>query len=428
MIRLAGASFGAIKIDLPLPASGPGETDPEGISPAHPDFSALLAFAFLGGLILNVMPCVFPVIGLKIMGFARQAHGNRREICLHGAAYAGGVLLCFWTLGAVVAGLGLGWGAQLQSKWFLFLLCHLFLILSMNMAGAFRIGTPLADGRFAAGGGGIRRSFGAGLLATVISTPCSAPFLGAAIGYALAAPVIWSFAVFTLMGLGFASPYLFLSAFPGLLKILPKPGPWLETFRQAMSFPLFAATAYLAWTLEATLGEWRFLALLIGLVLTALACWLFGRSQIDRPASPRLARLLGAIALPVLVSGLALGLPPRGTGLEWGDWSPEAVRSLRSEGRPVYVDFTARWCATCQINKLVWLDSELASLVAEKRVALLRADWTLPDERIALTLRREFNRAAIPVNVLYPPGEGRGRVLPEILTAGAVIREMAGLP
>jgi thiol:disulfide interchange protein DsbD len=416
----------ALSVRLPFPAPGAGLSRGGGFFEER-GFSALALFAFLGGLLLNVMPCVFPVIGLKILGFARQAHNDRRQILLHGLAYAAGVLLCFWVLAALVTGLDRGWGAHLQSPWLLFPLCHLFVILSMNLAGAFRTGSA-AFGVRAEAAEGWRRSFLSGLLATLASTPCSAPFLGVSLAYALSVPPLQAFLLFTLMGLGFASPYVGLAAFPSLLKKLPAPGPWMEGLRQAMSFPLFAAAAYLAWTLEAMLEEWRFLALLIGLVFTAMASWLYGRSQDSRPRSRRQSRVLLALALASLALGVWMGLPGSERDLDWGRWSPEEVTRLRNEGRPVYVDFTARWCATCQVNKRVWLDQDLRDLAEAKGVALLQADWTLYDERITSTLRHEFARAAVPVNVVYPPGGGPGKLMPEILTIAGLREEFSAFP
>ena len=415
----------AMSVRLPLPDPETAVFPNSGLY-AESSLPLLALFAFLGGLALNVMPCVFPVIGLKILGFVRQAHSDRRRILLHGLAYAAGVLLCFWGLAALAAGLDRGWGAHLQSPWLLFPLCHLFVILSMNLAGTFQTGS-VAFGVQAASEGW-RRSFLSGLVATLASTPCSAPFLGAALAYALSVPPHLAFLLFTLMGLGFAFPYVGLAAFPSLLKKLPPPGPWMEGFRQAMCFPLFAAAAYLAWTLEAMLEAWRFLALLVGLVLTAMACWLYGVSQNCRPRSRRRSRAFMVSALISLALGVWMGLPGGETELDWGRWSPEEVARLREQGRPVYVDFTARWCATCQVNKRVWLDRGLRELVEKKGVALLQADWTLHDERITLALRHEFARAAVPVSVIYPPGGGSGKVLPELLTIAGLRDEFASLP
>ncbi len=424
----ANAAAANFAIDLPVGAEGQGR--PPGLQkPVTQRPYMLLLFAFLGGLLLNVMPCVFPVIGLKIMGFAKQAHKDRRAVFLHGLAYAAGVLLCFWTLSFLVITMGRGWGAQLQSEWFLFALCHIFMIMSLNMAGVFEVGASVAGAtQNLTGNEGLKRSFLTGLLATITSTPCSAPFLGTALAYALSLPPILSLGVFTLMGLGFSFPYLALSLFPNWLKKLPKPGPWMDTFRQAMCFPLFATTAYMFWTMEAMTEEWQFLMLLFGLVLTAMACWLYGKSQKSQVKRPRASRILFFTALFSLLGGLWLGHPESESRLQWQEWSPEIVSRLREEGRPVYVDFTARWCATCQVNKRVYKDSEVAELLLDKNVALLKADWTQYDDRITSTLKGEFNKAAVPVTVLYPPGENRGTILPEILTVGNVSSVLEALP
>lgn len=397
--------------------------------PVEHQVSVLLAFAFLGGLLLNVMPCVFPVIGLKIMGFAKQAHKARRAVFLHGLAYTAGVLLCFWTLSFLVITMGRGWGAQLQSEWVMLAMCHIFMIMALNMAGVFEVGASVAGaGQGVAGSEGLRRSFFTGLLATLTSTPCSAPFLGTALAYALSLPPLLSLGVFTLMGLGFSFPYLALSLFPSWLKKLPKPGAWMDTFRQAMCFPLFATTAYLFWTMEAMVDEWRYLLLLFGLVLTAMACWLYGKHQRSFHKRPRMSRTLLFSAFALFAAGIWLGLPKAGNELEWEEWSPEVVARLREAGRPVYVDFTARWCATCQLNKRVYSDDDLRGLIEDKNVALLKADWTLYDERITHVLRDEFDKAAVPVTVLYAPGISKGTVLPDILTIENVKSALEILP
>ncbi|MCL2000165.1 MAG: thioredoxin family protein [Planctomycetes bacterium] len=408
-------------IDLPFRNADGAEAHPDGL-PVERQVAIILIFAFLGGLLLNVMPCVFPVVSLKIMGFAKQAHKERQVVFLHGLAYTAGVLLCFWTLSIFIIMIGRGWCAQLQSDWFLFALCHLFLIMAMNMAGIFELEAGTAEAaRSLSGRKGIQRSFLTGLLATIISTPCSAPFLGTALAYALSLPAVLSLGVFTLMGLGFAFPYLVLPLVPGWQKLLPKPGAWMDTFRQAMSFPLFGTTCYLFWTMEAMLDEWHFLMLLLGLVLTAMACWMYGKSQKSRIKAPSAGgRRWLAAAVVVLVCGVWMGIPKGGRLLEWQEWSPEAVSRLRREGRAVYVDFTARWCVTCQINKRVWDDPGVVEMIREKRIVLLKADWTLYDERITTTLKNEFNKAAVPVNVLYVPGVREARLLPEILTVGDV--------
>ncbi len=417
-------------LDLPIDISLQEQAFMNGPPKTAHDAAVLLFFAFLGGLLLNVMPCVFPVISLKVMGFAKQAHKDRRAIFLHGLAYAAGVLLCFWALAILVVSLGRGWGAQLQSALFVYALCHLFVIMALNMAGVFEVGSNAsAVGQSLSGRVGVKRSFFTGLLATVTSTPCSAPFLGSALAYALSLPAPLALGVFTLMGFGFALPYLALSLFPGWLKRLPKPGQWMETFRQAMSFPLFATAGYMLWTLEGMVDDWRLLMTLFGLVTAAFACWLYGKGQRATHARHKhRGHIYAGLAVLFLAAGVWIGWPHDERGLEWREWSPELVRQLQQSGKPVYVDFTARWCATCQVNKRVYSDPEVADLIASKDVVLLKADWTQYDERITDTLKNEFNKAAVPVTALYVPGENEARLLPELLTTANVAEELRELP
>jgi thiol:disulfide interchange protein DsbD len=376
-----------------------------------------LLFAFLGGLILNIMPCVFPVIGLKILGFARQAGQGRRAVFRQGVFYSLGVVTTFLALAILAITLGRGWGMQLQAPWFIYVLGQLFLAISLNLAGVFMVGGAVSGGLGS-------RAFASGLLAVLAATPCSAPFLGTALAYALTLPPLMALGLFLLMGIGFALPYLVLALFPGLLKYLPRPGPWLETFRQAMSFPLFATVGYLLWTLAGMTDEGYFLLAILGLVLAAFAWWLYGHGQLTGGARWR-GRLL---ALLLLLLGWWLGLPGVKTGLVWEEWSPDRVAEYRHAGRPVLVDFTARWCATCQVNKLVWTDPRIAESLAERGVALLRADWTLEDPRITRALRDEFSRVAIPLVALYLPEGGSPQILPDLLTSGDVLSALALLP
>lgn len=402
-------------------------------------------FAFLGGLILNVMPCVFPVLGLKVMSMVRHAHQENRAVAAHGLAYSGGVLLCFWAVAAVAIALGRAWGAQLQSPVFVFVLCYVFLALALNMAGVFEVGML----NFGGGCGprsrdGLRHSFFTGVLATLTSTPCSAPFLGSALAYALSLPVLSALAVFTVMAAGFALPYLLLTLFPGALRRLPRPGPWMENFRRGMSFPLFGTALYMAWIYDG-LDRDGLLPLLLGMVATAFGCWLYGRHQ-ERSATRRVVTptlvaaavfvslglwwgwprgLAVADAVGADGSGMAGGSGEARTGaLVWEPWSPERVAALRAAGRTVYVDFTARWCVTCQVNKRVFGDESLREALRREGVALLRADWTRRDPTITRVLRSEFNKAAVPVNVIYHPGAERAVVLPDLLTVGQVLEAL----
>jgi thiol:disulfide interchange protein len=388
----------------------------------------LLLFAFIGGLILNVMPCVFPVIGIKIMGFVQQAGEDKRKIVMHGLAYTAGVLVCFWALALFVIIAGKGWGSQLQSPLFVFGLCYFFLAFGLNMAGVFEFGTSVMGvGQELQSKSGMGGTFFQGLLATVVATPCSAPFLAPALAWAVSLPPLMALAVFTVIGLGLASPYLLLSFAPGLVKLMPRPGAWMESFKQAMSFLLFGTAGYMLWVLTGMVEQWNVLMTILGLVLLALACWIYGRWFL--PHKSARARSLGLIFTALaLLGGLWLGWPTDlkptsaeasatdGSQLKWQAWSPELVKELRAANKPVYIDFTALWCATCQWNKRQYKNDTIKALIKEKRVELLKADYTNYDARILKVLTEDYHRAAVPVNVLYVPGSTEAIILPPALT------------
>ncbi len=424
--------------------SGPAATNASAGTPANGQgLPGTLLLAFVGGLILNLMPCVFPVLGIKILGFVNQAGHERGRVVAHGLTFTLGVLVSFWALAGVLAALRasgeqLGWGFQLQSPAFVYALAVLMLVFGMNMSGVFEFGlraTAIGSGLQAKSG--YSGSFFSGVLATVVATPCSAPFLAPALGAALAVSTAQSFAIFTSIALGLALPYLLLSLFPQAVKILPRPGAWMETFKGVMAFPLYATTAYLAWVLAAQTSEEGFRAILFSFVLIAMAVWLYGRWHAPTASVAR-ARLGIAALLVVGALGLWAGWPrasaqPSATGatpsgIAWETWSPEAVAKLRSEGRIVYVDFTARWCATCQANKrLVFHDDAVLKYFAEHNVAALRADWTNRDPRITTELAA-YGRSAVPFNVIWVPGRKDPIILSELLTAGTVLDALRNTP
>jgi thiol:disulfide interchange protein len=384
--------------------------------------------ALVGGLILNLMPCVFPVLGIKIVGFVSEAGNDRRKITLHGLLFTAGVLLSFWGLAAVLAvmrsaGEQLGWGFQLQSAAFVFGLAVLMLVFALSLSGVFEFGAGVMGvGSNLMMRRGYAGSFFTGVLATMVSTPCSAPFLAPALGAALALPTAQSFIVFTAIAVGLSMPYLLLSAFPGAVKALPRPGRWMETFKQAMAFPLYATVAYLIWVLAGQTSETGLLMTLVGLTVIAMAVWLYGRCVSTGRHAARM-RVGFASALVLFTAGVGLGWPhaPAATDIAWEPWSRERVAELRTEGRPVYVDFTARWCATCQANKkLVFSSEKVKSYFREHRIATLEADWTNTDSRITAELAK-WNRSAVPFNLVYVTGAAEPRVLPEVLTPAIVI-------
>jgi len=436
----------AIALEAPITASlgaVAGSTDPGSLASADGiggSALAALAFALLGGMLLNLMPCVFPVLGIKVMGFVEHAHGDARAMRLQGWIFAGGVLLSFLLLAGLMlllraGGAQLGWGFQLQSPTVVVLLATLFLLLALNLSGVFEWGAfaqsltsnVSARGRYA-------DAFLAGVLASVVATPCTAPFMGAAVGFTLTQSAPLSMAVFGALGAGMALPVLLLAHFPALLKRLPRPGAWMETFKQVLAFPLYATVAWLAWVLGAQSGNDAILALLAGLLLVAMGAWMYGRWE----HAPGLWRAV--VATLLAATGLAVAWPGSSTAavtgaaaaregeLAWQEWSPEKVAALNAAGRVVFVDFTAAWCVTCQVNKRVSLhNSAVVKEFAARGVVPLKADWTRQDPRITAALA-ELGRNAVPVYAIYLPGESAPRLLPEVLTPSLVLAELGRLP
>lgn len=386
----------------------------------------LLLLAFGGGLILNLMPCVFPVLGIKIMGFVQQSGQSRGKVVSHGLLFTAGVLVSFWILaGALLAlragGSELGWGFQLQSPTFVFGIAIFLLLFALNLSGLFEIGFKLATagGKYE-GKSGWGGSFLSGILATIVATPCSAPILATALAGALTLAPMDSLLAFTAIALGLATPYLVLSLFPALVRMLPKPGAWMETMKQFLAFPLYATVGWLMYVFAGQVSGDQLLDGLLALTLIAMAAWIYGKYS--KPHLPSRTRSLGWIgAILALTGGIALGLPQE-SEITWETWSPERVEALQEENRWIYVDYTARWCATCQVNKkVVFSSEEVLNFIRENDVALLKADWTNEDPVITRSLAG-FGKAAVPVNLIYAPGESEPAILPETLTPGIVMR------
>jgi len=395
-----------------------------------PTFLFIMLSAFIGGLILNIMPCVFPVLGIKIVGIVQQAGEDRKQIVLHGLIYTLGILLSFWALGGIVVALGKGWGFQLQSAGFNYGLAAFFLIFGLNMAGVFEIGaSAVGVGANLQAKHGLGGSFFSGLLATMVSTPCSAPFLGTALGFAVKLPAPQAMLLFTLIGLGLASPFLLLSAFPKLVKALPRPGAWMESFKQGMSFLLFGTVFYMLWVLTGMVEGLPLLWLMLGLVLVALGCWIYGRWSL--PHKPARTRLIAVVlALAAAAGGLWQGWPQKQpkkhvsgavfeNGLQWEPWSEAKVAELLAAGKPVYIDYTAKWCLTCQVNKRVYPDPQIQELFKKHGVVAVKADYTNEDEVIKKSFEA-LGKGAVPVNVLHIPGSKEPHVLPELLSVDNV--------
>jgi thiol:disulfide interchange protein DsbD len=430
---LPGNTLRGLRIDVPFTAAAAISVAP---APAEAEPTSLLGtlpLAFIGGLILNLMPCVFPVIGIKILGFVNQAGKERSKVVAHGLAFSAGVLLSFWVLAGLLAvlragGAQLGWGFQLQSPAFIFGLAAVMLIFALNMSGVFEFGLSATSiGSDLQSKTGLVGSFFTGTLATVVATPCSAPFLAPALGAALALSTSASFLIFTAIAAGLSTPYLLLSIFPSAVKILPRPGEWMVTFRQLLAFPLYGTVGYLAWVLAGQVSENDLLMVFVGLVFVAMGAWVYGRWQ-AAGAKPGLARAGLAIAAILIAAGAWTGWPrpPAATDIVWEKWSPDAVAQLQADNRIVYVDFTARWCATCQANKrLVFHSADVLRVFREKNVATLRADWTSKDPEITAELAK-YHRSAVPFNLVWIPGRPAPIILPSLLTPGIVLDAVKG--
>ncbi len=394
---------------------------------------AALGTALLGGLILNLMPCVFPVLSLKLIGLA-QHRTHSGPMAAHGAAFAVGVVLSFVLLAALLIGLqqagsALGWGFQLQTPWVVAALTVLFFAIGLNLLGVFEMtmGTGVANMRAAdnlASKSDWRGSFGTGVLAVIVASPCTAPFMGAALGYAITQPAVIALSVFAALGVGMAAPYVLLTLFPGLLAKLPRPGRWMEMFKQFMAFPMFATCVWLLWVLAQQVDAGG-IALALGvLVAVGFTLWALGLSQRGARVFRWVAvggGMLAALTFTPIATSEALAPGTRSTAdAGWIEYSPEKLAQLRSEGKAVFVDFTAAWCVTCQLNKRVALRADgVKSRFAADKVVLMRADWTNRDEKITQALA-QFGRNGVPLYVVYDR-KGEAAVLPELLTEGIVL-------
>ncbi len=429
----------------PLPAIVPvlGDARVEA-PPADPPLGLALAllFALAGGALLNLMPCVFPVLSLKVLGFARHAE-DRKALLAGGLAYTAGVVASFVALAALMLGLRaggeqLGWGFQLQEPAVIAALAALFTLIGLNLAGVFEIGSVLPSSLASARARHpLVDSALTGVLAVAVAAPCTAPFMGASLGYAVTLPAAQALAVFAALGLGMALPYLAASAWPGLARALPRPGVWMQHFKVLMAFPMFATVVWLVWVLGQQAGIDGAAALLGALVALAFVAWALGGPGLG----PKARVGFGVASLAVFAAALGWAVPSlreapvaatparQDTAAgSWEPWSRERVAELVAAGRPVFVDFTAAWCVTCQYNKRTTLsDAEVVADFAARNVALLRADWTRRDPEITAELSR-LGRSGVPVYVLHLPGAATPKLLGEILSVAEVRDALAALP
>ncbi|MGH8713266.1 MAG: protein-disulfide reductase DsbD family protein [Casimicrobiaceae bacterium] len=441
---LIGSNGRAAVVDVPLAGTVTAAAAPEHpaalpLAPADNALSlgAAIAFALGGGMLLNLMPCVFPVLSLKVLGFAARG-GDRSAMRRHGLAFAAGVVVSFWLLAVALvvlraAGQQLGWGFQLQSPAVVAGLALLFFVLALNLSGLFEIGGLLPSSLL---GWNAKTALVndalSGVLAVVVASPCSAPFMGAALGYALTGSMTATWLVFSALGVGMALPYLLLAWLPAWRARLPRPGPWMLRLKQLLAFPLYGTVIWLAWVFGAQLGNDALARLAVGLLLVALALWAW---QTMRSGG---ARAWGAAALASLAGAVIVGWPAaagmttenaRAATAEsgpWQDYTPQRVAQLVGAGRPVFVDFTAAWCVTCQVNKRLVLNTEaVQQAFAQDNVALVRADWTRRDPVIGAALAA-LGRDGVPVYVLYRPDKAP-LLLSELLSKQEVLAAIGTL-
>jgi thiol:disulfide interchange protein len=393
-----------------------------------------VALAFVGGMVLNLMPCVFPVLSIKLLALAQQSP-RKRSLRAHAIAYSGGVVLSFVALAAGLlalraAGNAVGWGFQLQEPGVVFVLAVLFFALGLNLLGSFEFG-HLVPQRLAAWRAKrpAADAFASGVLAVVAASPCTAPFMGAALGFAITQSAAVALGVFAALGLGMALPYALLVLIPGWRARLPRPGPWMIRVKQVLALPMFATVAWLLWVLGQQAGSDASLRALLALLGLVILLWLAGLPSVRGAV----AKALGMAAFAVVLAWswphampparFAQAGMPHGTAAidAWEPYDEAALAQRVAQGQAVFVDFTAAWCVSCQVNKRLVLHSdETMQAFARSKVALMRADWTNRDVRITNALAR-LGRTGVPVYALIRPGR-EPLLLPEILT-GRLVRE-----
>lgn len=381
-------------------------------------YMALLAF--IGGSILNLMPCVFPVLSLKVLSFAQSEAHDRH---LHSWVYTAGVVSSFVLVAAVLialqeAGTAVGWGFQLQSPIFVVLMAYLFVVMGLGLSGLTEIGAQwMGLGSQLANRGGPSGSFFTGVLATLVASPCTAPFMGTAIGFAIGQPAAISLTIFAALGLGMATPMVLLGYSSGLRRLMPKPGPWMQTFRQALAFPLYATAIWLLWIAGRQTGVNGMAVALTGCLLLVLTVWLWQHS-----GWRKIIASLAAIVAILLLTSPQFDTRTKLESGNTGQYSPQRLRQLLSEGRAVFINVTADWCITCIANESTTLSSrEVLDAFKQKNISYLKADWTNYDENIAKLLR-QHQRTSIPLYLLYPGNRNQtALILPQLLSTATVL-------
>jgi thiol:disulfide interchange protein DsbD len=457
-----GAEAIEVPIEIAAPLSGapaPASASGPRFAPASravaptetPGLAALMLLAMLGGLILNLMPCVFPVLSIKAISLVAQAKTHPAAVRAKGLMFAAGVIASMLLLAGVLLGLRaggeeIGWGFQLQSPLFVTFMVYLLLAVGLNLSGVFEVGGGLAGvGDSLTHGDGLRASFFTGVLTTLVATPCTAPFMAAAVGAALTQSPVMALCIFAALGVGLSLPYLALSFAPWLRRALPKPGAWMDTMKQIFAFPMYASAAWLLWVLAQQTSSLGLGAALAGALLVAFAAWAYQKSK-GSTAVGRLtaivtaaAAVLLAIALPVRLASVASAAAPAAAPVaaaassgeeSWQPYDAARVQALEASGAPLLVNFTASWCLTCLVNERnAFADPAVLKVFRQKGITLMKGDWTNRDTAITQALAH-FGRAGVPLYVVYngKPGSSEPVVLPQLLSAGVVESAFAALP
>lgn len=424
---------GTANISVTPPASAQRDGTPNSTPGTELSLTWVLLFAIAGGMILNLMPCVFPVLSIKALSFTRT-HQSVRAKQAHTLAYAVGVVSTFIVIALVMlilrsAGESIGWGFQLQSPIFVIALVYLFFVMGLAFSGYVEIGTGLMSIGQSSNNNNqsLTGSFMTGVLATTVASPCTAPFMGPALGFAIAQSSAVALLVFAFLGLGMALPFILLTWVPALNRRLPKPGQWMETFKQFLAFPLYLTAVWLLWVAGRQTSVDVVASIIVGLILTALAAWLWKLNATSALAKLTTSKLLAiaCLASAILIPTLALSevdQEPR-----WQPYSPERLAQLRGKGQPVFINLTADWCITCLVNERTTLDTEaFYQTLEQNNIAYLKGDWTDSDPEITKLLN-QYQRSGVPLYLLFPRGMKEAQILPQILVKASTIDKLNSL-
>lgn len=386
----------------------------------------ILLMALSGGLILNLMPCVFPVLSIKVLSFTRS-HQDSRELHLHGLAYTLGVVASFLAIAALMlslraAGEAIGWGFQLQSPGFVVGLIYLFFVMGLSLSGYLSLGDRLMSlGQSSDLDNSLKSSFLTGVLATTVASPCTAPFMGPALGFAVAQPTSLALLVFAFLGLGMALPFIVLTWIPALTARLPKPGPWMDKLKQFLAFPLYGTGIWLLWVVGRQTDINVVIAIVLGLLLLLMGIWLW---QIKTASVHSTGiKLAATVLLLAAVMSPILGLKTVGSDPQWEHYSEQRLAALRGDNQPVFINLTADWCITCLVNERVAFGDGFYQSLEDKNITYLKGDWTHSDPEITKLLN-QYNRSGVPLYLVFPSGPGQPEILPQILLESTLLEAL----